>query len=316
MYVLTDKNGENVNTITMLPSAFFTLQEQENGRYEIMGGGLGHGIGMSQYGADGMARAGKTEAESCSIFPWNRAFFWKNSRAERKGKCKGSMANRRKNLLKWIKSGNLSNCKHMRTVHFVHQRGETMDYKHLIRFFLAKLKKDNIGAYAAQAALFIIMSAIPFLLVFLSLLRFTPVSESTVLSVIQMVVPGRIKITPMLINIVDEVYTNSAKVLPIAVIFAIYSAAKSIQSLRYGLNIVYDTDETRNWFVLRFRAMIETFVLILVIILLMVFLVFGQKIQNMLVQYAPILSIVTDIILKLRLLILFFCADHIFYVYL
>lgn len=43
-----------------------------------------------------------------------------------------------------------------------------MDYKHLIRFFLAKLKKDNIGAYAAQAALFIIMSAIPFLLVFLS----------------------------------------------------------------------------------------------------------------------------------------------------
>lgn len=56
-----------------------------------------------------------------------------------------------------------------------------MDYKHLIRFFLQKLKKDNIGAYAAQAALFIIMSAIPFLLVFLSLLRFTPVSESTVL---------------------------------------------------------------------------------------------------------------------------------------
>ena len=40
-----------------------------------------------------------------------------------------------------------------------------MDYKHLIRFFLQKLKKDNIGAYAAQAALFIIMSAIPFLLV-------------------------------------------------------------------------------------------------------------------------------------------------------
>ena len=44
-----------------------------------------------------------------------------------------------------------------------------MDYKHLIRFFLQKLKKDNIGAYAAQAALFIIMSAIPF---FFSLSRF------------------------------------------------------------------------------------------------------------------------------------------------
>ena len=93
-----------------------------------------------------------------------------------------------------------------------------MDYKSLIRFFLAKLKKIILELMRHQAALFIIMSAIPFLLVFLSLLRFTPVSESTVLSVIQMVVPGQIKITPMLINIVDEVYTNSAKVLPIAVI--------------------------------------------------------------------------------------------------
>ena len=186
------------------------------------------------------------------------------------------------------------------------KKKEKQSVLQLLFGFMDRANGDHVGAYAAQAALFIIMSAIPFLLVFLSLLRFTPVSESTVLSVIQMVLPGQIKITPMLINIVDEVYTNSAKVLPIAVIFAIYSAAKSIQSLRYGLNIVYDTDETRNWFVLRFRAMIETFVLILVIILLMVFLVFGQKIQNMLVQYAPILSIVTHIVLKLRMLILFF----------
>ena len=168
--------------------------------------------------------------------------------------------------MKCKKSDILSECEYSKDNCFGYKRGELMDYKHLIRFFLQKLKTDNIGAYAAQAALFIIMSAIPFLLVFLSLLRFTPVSESTVLSVIQMVLPGQIKITPMLINVVNEVYTNSAKMLPIAVIFAVYSAAKSIQSLRYGLNIVYDTDETRNWFVLRFRAMIETLILVLVII--------------------------------------------------
>lgn len=191
-----------------------------------------------------------------------------------------------------------------------------MDYNAFDTVLFGEMKKDNIGAYAAQAALFIIMSAIPFLLVFLSLLRFTPVSESTVLSVIQMVVPGQIKITPMLINIVDEVYTNSAKVLPIAVIFAIYSAAKSIQSLRYGLNIVYDTDETRNWFVLRFRAMIETFVLILVIILLMVFLVFGQKIQNMHGAVRTDFVYCNRHYFKTASAHFVFCADHIFYVYL
>lgn len=179
-----------------------------------------------------------------------------------------------------------------------------MDYKHLISFFLEKMKKDNIGAYAAQAALFIIMSSIPFLLVFLSILRFTPVSEDMVVSLIEMLTPGNV--TPTLIMIVEEVYEHSGSVLPVAVIFAVYSAAKAIQSLRYGLNIVYDADETRNWFILRLRAMIETFVLILVIILLMVLLVFGRKIQGILVKYAPILAVVTDGILKIRMLILFF----------
>lgn len=55
---LTDKNGNSADTLTMLPSAFFSMDTKENGTYEIYGGGLGHGIGMSQYGADGMAKSG------------------------------------------------------------------------------------------------------------------------------------------------------------------------------------------------------------------------------------------------------------------
>ena len=42
--------------------------------------------------------------------------------------------------------------------------------KQVISYFMRKVKEDNIGAYAAQAALFFIMSMIPFLLVLLSLL--------------------------------------------------------------------------------------------------------------------------------------------------
>ena len=61
-----------------------------------------------------------------------------------------------------------------------YERDGDMDYKHLVQFFMTKIKRDNIGAYAAQAALFIIMSAIPFLLVFLSLIRYTPVTESMI----------------------------------------------------------------------------------------------------------------------------------------
>lgn len=179
-----------------------------------------------------------------------------------------------------------------------------MEYTNVVKFVLDKIKKDNIGAYAAQAALFIIMSAIPFLMVLIYLIRFTPVKESMILSGIEMIIPGYV--SPWIVSIVDEVYTNSGAVLAVAIVFAVYSSAKALQSLRYGLNIVYDIEETRNWFVLRFRAMLETFLLVIAIILLMVLLVFGKKIQNMLVAYAPILSVITEGILKMRMVILFF----------
>ena len=43
--------------ITMLPSAFSTVEKQEDGTYLLSGGGYGHGLGMSQNGANGMAKS-------------------------------------------------------------------------------------------------------------------------------------------------------------------------------------------------------------------------------------------------------------------
>ena len=175
---------------------------------------------------------------------------------------------------------------------------------------MRKIKEDNIGAYAGQASLFLIMSLIPFLLVLLSLLRFTPVTESMILSGIELISPGYV--TSTVVAIVDEVYHNTGGVLFVSLVFSVYSAAKTIQSLRYGLNIVYEIDETRNWFMLRLRAMVETFFLILAILLLAILLMFGKTIQDMLVEYLPIVAVVTETILKLRMLILFFVLIGIF----
>ncbi|MCD7981145.1 MAG: SpoIID/LytB domain-containing protein [Clostridiales bacterium] len=68
MTSLTDKNSESVYTLNMLPSAAFSVDCLEDGTCRIFGGGLGHGIGMSQYGADGMAKAGKSCEEILETF--------------------------------------------------------------------------------------------------------------------------------------------------------------------------------------------------------------------------------------------------------
>lgn len=183
-------------------------------------------------------------------------------------------------------------------------------YVPIVKDFLNKLKRDNVGAYAAQATLFIIMSVLPFLLVLSSLIRYTPITESMILNGIHKFMPG--SISPLFVSVIDETYKNSAKLLVPAIIIAIYSSAKAVQSLRYGLNIIYDIPETRNWFVLRFRAMLDTLLLILVMIVLLLLLVFGRKIQGILVQHAPIVSKVTEIILKMRMVVIFIMLIAVF----
>ncbi|MEG1888860.1 MAG: SpoIID/LytB domain-containing protein [Lachnospiraceae bacterium] len=43
---------------SLLPSAYCMFRKKQDGSYEIRGGGFGHGIGMSQYGADQMGKEG------------------------------------------------------------------------------------------------------------------------------------------------------------------------------------------------------------------------------------------------------------------
>ena len=67
------QDGSSVKGGTLLPSVYFTLEESRGGDgnlqgYKIVGGGYGHGVGMSQNGAKGMAQAGKSYQEILSYF--------------------------------------------------------------------------------------------------------------------------------------------------------------------------------------------------------------------------------------------------------
>ena len=66
---------------------------------------------------------------------------------------------------------------------------------------------------------------------------------------------------------------------------------------------MYDLQETRNWLVLRFWAVIYTFVMIFSIILMLVLFVFGRTLQRWLVQYVPAIADLTSVLLRLKSLI-------------
>ena len=57
-------NDESVRTnFSALPSACFEVLHSENGTITLQGGGFGHGIGLSQHGANGMAKEGHNYKE-------------------------------------------------------------------------------------------------------------------------------------------------------------------------------------------------------------------------------------------------------------
>ena len=66
-YMIERNDGEKVKSKELLPSAFFTIRKDKEA-YIIEGGGYGHGIGMSQNGANEMAKEGKTYREILETF--------------------------------------------------------------------------------------------------------------------------------------------------------------------------------------------------------------------------------------------------------
>lgn len=169
--------------------------------------------------------------------------------------------------------------------------------------FMKECKEDKINAYAAQSAFFILLAIIPFLMVFLSLIKYTPITESMLLEMYEVGLPGYI--SPFFISITDEIYTRSFGITAVSAVVAIWSAAKGMHALTDGLNAVNDLEENRNWFVLRFWSAIYTVIFMIAIVFTLVVVVFGNSIRTLAMDYLPILRDLSIVLSSFRGILLF-----------
>ena len=130
----------------------------------------------------------------------------------------------------------------------------------LILGFIKRMQEDHIGAYAAQAAYFLIMSFIPFVLVLTALVQYTPLTYRMLRQAIIGFVPDNLQ--DFVLKIIAEIFTKSAAVVPISGLFALWSSGKGMQSLIAGLNEIYHVKETRNWLTNRLYSMLYMFLFI------------------------------------------------------
>ncbi len=167
--------------------------------------------------------------------------------------------------------------------------------------FSEEVSRDHVGAYAAQTAFFFMLSLIPIILLLLTLVQYTPVTKADVMAAVITVFPT--SVDSLITSIVNQVYNQSTGIIPVTIIVALWSAGKGVLAMSSGLNCVYNCHETRNYFFLRIRSTVYTMMFIVVIILLLVLSVFGNRINVLVTEHIPFMKNVADRLIRMRMLI-------------
>ena len=173
----------------------------------------------------------------------------------------------------------------------------------LLRGFMDRVSGDHVGAYATQAAYFLIMSFIPCILFLTTLVRYTPLTYNVVRDAIIAFIPESLQ--SFVLGIVVDVYRRSTAIVPVSALVALWSAGKGMKSIINGLNMIYHVKETRNWLFTRIYAVFYTMSLVIALIISLILLVLGNEIQVAVARYVPFLGRIIARILGARTLLVF-----------
>ena len=165
----------------------------------------------------------------------------------------------------------------------------------------SRIGNDHVGAYAAQAAYFFMLSLIPIILLLITMVQYTPVTKADIMTAVLQVFPSSVE--TLITSIVNQVYNQSMGVIPLTILVALWSAGKGVLAMTNGLNMIYKCQETRNYVVLRIRATIYTVMFLLVIIFLLVMSVFGNTLNIFITEHIPFLEQFADKLIWIRIVI-------------
>lgn len=168
---------------------------------------------------------------------------------------------------------------------------------------ITKNKKDNASAIAGQSALFIFLSAIPFLLFVFSIIQYLPISMSVATQALQNILPDYM--APLANSVIGEIYTKAFNVTVVYVVVAVYLAAQGFHCLTNGLNVVNNVPENRSWFLLRLQSMWYTALFMANVLLVFAVLIYGGRLQFFLADHFKYFPLVFRALYAIRYLLLF-----------
>lgn len=155
----------------------------------------------------------------------------------------------------------------------------------LARDFAQRMQKKNMAAFAGSCAYFFIISMVPLLILITSALPYTAISQADLERAILVISPDFAD--PIVKGLIDESYDRSVAVFSISALATIWSGALGMLSIIRGLNEIYDVEERRNYFYLRFIAALYTIAMIVIMLAMLLIMVFENLVKTIAVSQFP-----------------------------
>lgn len=180
----------------------------------------------------------------------------------------------------------------------------------IFRDFARQLKDENISAFSASTAFFFFISLVPMLILICTIIPYTPLTEENLIKVITDIMPE--SIDGLVVDMVADVYEKSVGLIWFVAIAMIWSAGKGMLALMRGLNAVNDVVEERNYFYVRMVSSFYTVIMLVIMVLSLFIMVFGNVLVSVVLQYIPQLKYLLEILAPLRFLVVWFVLTVLF----
>lgn len=167
------------------------------------------------------------------------------------------------------------------------------------RDFVRKASEDSLPAYAAQTTFFVLLSFFPFIMLLIMIASKLSFAKTNIISYLLDIAPDQFN-TYILYIVDDIMYSNNNSFTVITVIVSLWSAAKGIQALTYGLDKIYGVEKNKNYIITRLISTIYTLIFMIMCLVIMVIHIFGSEIAKRFIERSPQFANTTIFIYSLK----------------
>jgi membrane protein len=160
---------------------------------------------------------------------------------------------------------------------------------------IKRYKNHDISAYAALMAFFLTLSFFPFMIILFAVLGQLSLDTNLIISALELFFPPEVHGLVMEF-IRQNIILQDFSVLSLSVIGALWSSSRGIRALMLSLNMAYEVQETRNYFLVKLIDILYTILIIIGIAFLLTLPNIGREFLRYVDNYITIDPRVIDLI--------------------